>query len=220
MACERSHNNTLPILNPIKMHKKTFSRIIILLLPVLYGTNAYSQSSQEGLPIVVGYLGHYAIQPGIKIGTEIPFKTWEKERTRKKGNITRVKRFSVNPQLAWFTRINQDANYWLNAEVMYKVRNKERGFYTAFTAGVGYLLQSKVASFSVNLATGEKTNKQRASSHFLLPSLGFELGGNLSSQLGWYNKYTWGQRFFSGNGNGSTMSVFVELGVKWYLFKN
>jgi len=104
-------------------------------------------------------------------------------------------------------------------EAMYKVRKKEKGFYTAFTAGLGYLIQSKVESFSINLATGEKTNKQRSSDHFLMPSLGFEFGGNLNSTLGWYNKYTWAQRFFSSNGNGSVMSVFVELGAKLYFLK-
>ncbi|OJJ16945.1 hypothetical protein BKI52_29960 [marine bacterium AO1-C] len=201
------------------MHIKIPPKITIFLLLAWCSINAYSQDNDRGLPISIGYFGHYAIQPGLKVGTEIPFKTWEKERSRKKGNVTRVKRLSINPQLAWFTRINRDANYLINAEVMYKTRKKEKGFYTAFTAGLGYLIQSKVESFSINLATGEKTNKQRSSSHFLMPSLGFELGGNLNSKLGWYNKYTWGQRFFSSNGNGSTMSVFVELGVKLYILK-
>ena len=190
-------------------------KVIMPLLFSLFSIGAYCQSNEQGLPISIGYFGHYAIQPGVKVGTEITLKTWEKELTKK--NKTRLKRLSINPQLAWFTRVNRDANYLLNAEAMYKIGRTDRGFYIAFTAGLGYLLQSKVESFSINLATGEKTNKQRASSHFLMPSLGFEFGGNLNSKLGWYNKYTWGQRFFSSNGNGSTMSIFAELGVKLYI---
>ena len=182
------------------------------------GANVYSQNDGR-LPITIGYFGHYAIQPGVKVGTEIRLKTWTKERMRKNRDIVRMKYFSINPQLAWFTRLNQHANYLLNVEAMYHTQGKGKKIYTAFTVGLGYWIQSKVESFSINLATGEKTNKQRASSHFLIPSLGFEWGGRINGQINWYNKYTWGQRFFSTKGNGSAMSLFLELGVKLYLLK-
>lgn len=202
----------------MKLHTSFYCKIYLLSICFLlfYRFDCQSQTTSQKIPLSIAYYGHYLIQPGFKIGTQITLKTWEKEIHRKKGSVTKQRSLFISPQLGLFTRIRQNTNYLFNTELGYKTQKKGRKTYVAFSTGLGYLLQNKVTSFSVNLGNGDLGNKQRELVHIFLPTLNFEFGGAISARLGWYTKYTVGyQLSFQQE---SKLSMFLEAGAKIFLF--
>lgn len=177
----------------------------------------FSQMFQERVPISVGYFSNFGFQPGVAIGTSFDLKTWEKEKAKNQGTVTKVRRFFISPQIGFYSRIGQNSNYLLSVEGGYKRQKKGDRRYVAFSAGLGYLLQSQALSFSVNLGTGEHSNKQRQINHFLLPTANVEFGGGISRTVGWYTKMSLGSKISAKQE--SQMTLFVGFGVKLYLIK-
>lgn len=163
------------------------------------------------IPITVAYFGNYLIQPGLKVGTSIPLKKWEVP----KNDFSRVKNLSVSPQLGVFSRIDQDINYLINAEVGLDTKKSNRKVYSSYTIGLGYLIQAQRTSFSINLGSGEADNYQTEIFHFFLPTINYEVGGVISSKLGWYTQFSLGSKLSTVKE--SSMMLFMEAGMKFYL---
>lgn len=190
----------------------------ILTILFLLGIHLHLFAQKEN-SISVAYFGNFAIQPGLKIGSQFNFKTWEKDKFHKKDTITKLQKLFVSPQFTIFTRPERNTNYLINVDLGYQFQNKERKLYQAVSLGLGYLLQSELLSFSVNLGSGETSNKNRESRHFFLPTLNYELGGYIGQErkFAWYTKYGLGSKLFGEIE--SSMLVFLELGAKIFFRK-
>ena len=173
------------------------------------GLALVSQPSPQVLPVSIAYLGNNAIYPGFKVGVQFDVKNWD--------NDVREKSFYLSPQMGFFSRPENHNSFWLNLEGGLTRRKQGRSGYSAFSLGLGYLLQSQLLSYSVNLSTGERSNKVREARHYLLPTLNYELGGRISDTLNWFGKITGGIKVL-GEPESSSV-VFIEGGVKIYFLK-
>jgi hypothetical protein len=192
-------------------------KAILLTTLFFFHYQSFSQAFQDRIPISVGYFSNFGFQPGLAIGSSFDLKTWEKERVRKQETITKVRSLFISPQIAFFSRIKQNSNYLVSLEGGYKRQKKGVRRYVAFSAGLGYMLQSQLLSFSVNLATGEHSNTQKQTNHFLVPTANIEFGGGLSQTMGWYTKVSLGSKVSAKEESQTTL--FIGLGVKLYLIK-
>lgn len=179
-------------------------RIALLLFLFIISPLATSaQDAPSGFPISVGYFGHYAIQPGIKIGTEISLD----------GRVNDVRNWFVSPQLGFFTKPGDKNNYLINVETGIRKRKNSKNRYHSYALGIGYLIKSKLNSFSVNLGSGNTDGRNRVSTGHLLTTFNYEYGWNTDKPTQWYTKYSVGSTF-STNAE-STVVMFIELGVKF-----
>lgn len=176
--------------------------------------NFQSFSQEKEIPISLAYFGNFAIQPGVKVGTELDFKYWEKESSPK------IQKLFISPQFAVFTRVRKNTNYFFNVNIGYKRQNKERKLYQSFSLGLGYLLQNELLSFSVNLGSGDITDKNKELRHYFLPTINYELGGYIGQKrnFGWYSQYSLGSKIAPSRE--SSVVVFLEVGGKLFLRKS
>ena len=184
---------------------KRFTAIICFLL---LSASALAQN-QNGFPLSVGYLGHFGFQPGLKVSTEFSLMGRDLPNA--------PKQWFASPQVGIFTNPGDDTNYLINFEAGFKKNNTSKHRYRAFTAGLGYMAQSKLVAFAVNLGNGDTDSRERDTRHFALPTLSFEHGWATHKPLGWYIKYTVGSAL--GGERETSLTLFIEAGVKFKLGK-
>ena len=179
-----------------------------LLTFIFLSLNIVCISAQDrgAIPMSVSYLGHFGFQPGIKVGTEFPLMG-------RSNTENYSMQWYVSPQIGFFTNPGSDSNYLLNFETGFKKQKKGKNSYTAFALGLGYRIRSKITSFSVNLGTGNQSNRQRETQGFLLPTLNYERGWRTDRPLSWFFKTSAGITSFSGDEN--QFMLFTEFGVKF-----
>ena len=173
-------------------------------------SSLWAQSDRGALPVSVSYFGGFAYQPGIKLATEISL-------VRRQDTENYSRQWYGSPQLAFYTNPGSDSNYLINFETGIGRQKKDKNTYWSYSIGLGYLMESKIRSFSVNLGTGDKSNKRRASQSFLLPSLNVERGWRTHRPLSWFTKYSVGSTLFGGDEN--QLMMFLEFGVKFKIKK-
>jgi len=183
----------------------------ILLLMFLASVEVVAQEKESDPTWSVSYLGHIGFQPGLKLGLEMPLM----------GQATQVlpdemRTWIIRPQVGYFTNPGDDQNWLINVEAGIRKPIAGKNAYRIFSFGLGYLNQSKMNSFSVNLGNGQTDNRQRVSDHFLLPTLNYEYGWATHRKVGWFTKVGLGRRSF---GNHDSFMLFAELGIK-FKFKN
>lgn len=187
-----------------------------VLLFGLLGFNSFAQSDfMEKKPISVGYFGHYGFHPGLKIGTQYDWKTWEKQKEKKKGPKVKTKSLFVSPQIGFYTHPGNHTGLLLNADFGYQRIKEKRGFYSAYSIGLGYLTQFNAGTTYVTDSNGSITAKKFASRAYFLPTLNMEFGQKVNEKIGWYSKFSLGSRL--GYNTGVSAETFVELGVKYNL---
>ncbi len=174
-----------------------------LLIILFLSAGFYQAGAQESPgrpPVSVGYFSHYGFQPGLKIGTMFPLA----------GDTLRQWVFS--PQLGFFTNPGDDTNALFNLEVGYKRPKSGKHAYSQWSAGLGYLHQSKLQSFSINLGNGNTGDRQRVGDNFLLPTISYEYGWATHRKISWYLKPALGIRLLGRNEH-STM-LLLEFGIR------
>ncbi|GAB5521361.1 MAG: hypothetical protein RhofKO_36120 [Rhodothermales bacterium] len=161
-----------------------------------------AQAQPKHRPISVGYVGHYLIQPGAKVGTQFEL-----------GSASNAVQpcWVVSPQLGLYTRPGNETTVLVNAEVGYRRSKRDRPFYRGAGLGLGYLAKSEVLGRTVRLGDGGTAGTERELWHFVLPTLTYEWGWRVSPQRAWYIKHTLG-RTLSPVRDGQ-MVMFVELGL-------
>lgn len=166
--------------------KSTFLIIIfsILCIPL------FSQNEKVDLPISVGLYGAYIIQPGLKIGTTFTFKEWNKE----KNYIIKQSSLFVSPQMGVFMRPKNHISYVINADVGYKMNRTIKRFYVAPSLGLGYLLENRTLSTTIDLGSGDIIGKDKELIHYFLPTINFEFGQEGKNKVGWYSKLSYGRK--------------------------
>ena len=94
-----------------------------ILLLVLVSTSYSITAQTENMPIIIGYLGHFAIHPGVKIGTELTYKSWEETEDSK------TKTIFISPQIGFFAHPTNHKDFLLNAEVGYRTQKANSKLY-------------------------------------------------------------------------------------------
>ena len=108
---------------------------IVFIVLLFTSSLLFAQTPKKGIPLSVGYYGHFLIQPGVKIGTHFNFKEWETENVGKKGAFIKSKNLFVSPQIGYFARPKNNINLLINADVGYKKIKRERNSYSAWSIG-------------------------------------------------------------------------------------
>ncbi|MEO1513765.1 MAG: hypothetical protein AAFV95_02090 [Bacteroidota bacterium] len=175
------------------------------------GSSLLAQNSAEGLPISVSYFSQAVYQPGAKIGTQLNLRQWQRSYERKSNTYLKEQSIFVGPQLGFWMLPNDHRFVLLNAEIGYRYQKSRRQTFSAFSIGLGHLLQSRVESFSVDLGGGDIGDKDRVSSHHFMPSLNYAFGKAINSKISWFSRLSYGLKLAS---NDASRAFFlVEVGV-------
>ena len=185
--------------------------IINISLILILGTQVVAQTTSKKTPISIGYFGHLAYQPGMKIGAQFDLKSWKKG--SEEAAIT--KSFYVSPQIGLYTYPTVHTSYLANADFGYKRVKSRSQKYWAFSIGLGFLNQSQITERRVNLNDGSK-EKTRENWAWFLPTLNYEFGKSINEKIGWYGKLSSGLKMASTRE--TSMVLFTEIGLKFNLF--
>ncbi len=189
------------------------SSLIIFIVLLISCNTAIAQTESKGIPVFVGYFGPYIIQPGIKIGTHFDVKEWQTEKTKKKGDFIRKQGLFVSPQIGAFTRINNHTSFLLNADFGYKRQKEGRAFYSAYSIGLGYLIESQIIFSSIDLGSGNVNSKDREIRNYFLPTINYEFGQEPNPKIGWYTKFSYGRKISAQVEDSA--AFMIELGLKF-----
>ncbi len=197
--------------------KNKMKKLSLILLLVGIGLSAKAQSDfLENKPINVGYFGHYYLHPGIKIGTQYDWKSWEKRKEKKKKTVVKNKSLFISPQIGFYVHPKNHSGLLVNADFGYQRVKQKHGFYQAYSIGLGYLTQFNAGTTYVNEG-GTITAKKWASRGYIMPSLNMEFGQQINDKMGWYAKGTLASKLFYNTG--VSAETFLELGMKFNLGK-
>lgn len=172
--------------------------IILFILPTTL--QLISQETTKRPPIAISYFSNYGFQPGLKVGTAFTLT----------GDSTR--QWLISPQLGVFTNPGDDTNTLLNLDLGFKRPKPQKHAYSTWSAGLGYLRQSKLQSFSVNLGNAKTSDQKRVGDDFLLPTLSYEYGWATHRKISWYVKSAIGSRLLGRNEH--SMMILLEFGIK------
>jgi hypothetical protein len=172
--------------------------IVLIFLPGQF--QLFAQKAAERLPVSIGYYSNYGFQPGLKVGTEFTLA----------GDS--LKRWIISPQMGMFANPGDDRHTVLNLEVGRRRPKAGKTAYSTWSAGLGYLRQSKLRSYSVNLGSGKTSDSQRVNDAFVLPTISYEYGWGTHRKTSWDMNYAWGTRLLGNNEH--SMMLLLEFGVK------
>lgn len=184
-------------------------KLFLFSFSLLLSSGLFSQSQLFNNNVSLGYLAHMGIQPGIKIGSDFTLKSFNSE-----GGY---KGLFLSPQLAYFVNPEINNNFLLNVEFGYKTQKPGKTFYSAFSIGSGYKLQSYIKSVNVDLGSGD-LSQNRELRHYFVPTINYEFGMAFRKSTGWYSKLTYGHEYLGAEG--TSMIISIELGLKVYFSKN
>lgn len=199
------------IARQIKTNKMKKISLIVLMTTAISAVHAQS-SLLDKTPISIGYYGHYFLHPGIKIGAQYDWKTWETQKQRKKKTVVKTKSLFVSPQVGFYVHPKNHSGLLINADIGYQRIKQRRGFYTAYSLGLGYLTQFNAGATYVAEDDGSITAKKFASRAYFMPTLNAEFGQKINPKIGWFSKFSVGSKLFYNTG--VSAEVFMEMGVK------
>lgn len=192
------------------MKRSLFTLLIILTF------SSYAQNDfWNRKPISVSYFGHYYFHPGLKIGTQYDYKSWEKVKERKKRTITKSKSLFFSPQVGFYVHPKNHSGLIFNVDVGYQ-RVKDRfGFYSAYSIGLASNTQFNSGTTYVENADGSIDGFGGASRTYFMPSVNLEFGQQLTDKMSWYSKFTFASKLFYNTS--LSAELFLELGMKFNL---
>lgn len=191
-------------------------KLIILLFGISYGSMAQSEF-MEKKPISISYFGHYYLHPGLKVGTQYDWRSWEKRKERKKKTVVKQKSLFISPQVGFYVHPLNHSGLLINADFGYQRIKEKRGFYAAYSIGLGYLTQFNAGITYVNEPDGSITAKKFASRGYFMPTLNMEFGQQVNEKITWFSKFSMGTKL--AYNTGLSAETFLELGMKFNLGK-
>jgi|GEM_PF-1384471 len=177
-------------------------KLILLLLLTPLSFKALGQHVGKPRALSLGYYSQFAIQPGLKVGTDFILPT---------GN-DHVKKWLLSTQIGFFSNIGDDDNLVLNIEAGRRKTNSSKHVYHTFALGLGYRYQAKLNSFSTHLGSGKSSDKERIYKGYFLPTLSYEFGWNTHKEVAWFSKYAIGPTLSTQVE--SSLAMFLEIGIK------
>ncbi len=175
---------------------------------MMISNTLFAQNLKPDSRISASLIGQMFIQPGIQVGSEFFLNDPILENPDKR----KTRFVSIEPRIGYFTRYNLTENFLAQTELGILTIKENRRVNYKTSVSLGYLLESKTTSFSVNLGTGSKSNEETETNHFFLPSINQEIIGTLRGNHFWFNKYSLGKRFGTST---NSMTLFIELGIKF-----
>lgn len=186
--------------------------LILILTSLSFFINAQENKIKE-LPINISYYGYNAFNPGIKIGTQLQLKTWNKQKRRKE--IIKHKTFFLTPQIGGYINPKSHSALLLNTEFGIETSKIDRRFYCARSLGLGFLTQFNSGITYSLQEDGTIKKKTISTTGYLMASLNYEIGQYLTPYLTWFGKTSIASKLFYNTG--VSVSTFLELGVKFKL---
>lgn len=110
------------------------------LLQLILLTLSISRLSAQDIPsISIAYFGEGITHPGLKIGVNYPFYTWEKTKGKSNGAEKRLyKNFALQPSLGFYHHQDYQTGLFVLPQLAY-TRKNAKGAFTSFGVGAGYL---------------------------------------------------------------------------------
>jgi len=171
-------------------------RNIAILFLLALSINASAQK------LGISYFGHYAILPGAKLSYQLTPSSLELAK----------KPLILQPEVGWFMEPDNYHDFLFNVNVGQQIKNVNKKSYWSYGLGLGYILESKITSFSQNLGNGNRENVERDTFHFFHPSANFGWHSNISSKSDLFLKYTLGYKMLSEAP--SVLTMFLEFGIE------
>lgn len=194
----------------------------ILLTAFFSKAEAVPDSLYQGTPVTIAYFSDYFTHPGIKVGVEYPLKRKFKVTVRRDSTL-KIK----EKQLFWsvngiiYRHKGYNTGFIINGEIgKRKIRN--RGFYTDFFVGWGYIRTFLPGKTYKANDDGTFSRSYLAGQNGIIPSIGFSLGKNYTLNkkipIAWFVKqsFTFQQPYNSS----IAFRWCFETGVTyWFNFK-
>ncbi|MEM6632798.1 MAG: hypothetical protein AAF694_24220 [Bacteroidota bacterium] len=182
-----------------------FFFLLLLFLPSVHN----AQISTEY--VTLGYLGHYAFQPGIQAGVQLSLK----ELPSKLPATGIEQTLFVHPQMARFTRPSLNEGVLPQVDVGYRRKKTDKYAYWSVAVGLGYLFEDTFESFSVDLATGDDRRRKTVRDYAWVTLLNVEHGFRISDELRGYIRVSSGPKFY--REKKSSLATFLGTGIKFSL---
>lgn len=154
-----------------------------------------------GQTLQVGYYGHNIIDPGIKMGVQLPI-------------IGTNHQLYTAPQLGYWNQRLGYQSFIINNDIGYRHHKELGGFYQAFSLGLGYIMELNTARSTVSVGSGEASHQTNIN-HLFMTTINTEVGGRLANQWGWYTKLSFGGKVPVNNNFG--IVFLYELGLHYSL---
>jgi len=185
-------------------------RVLTVLLFCLAAHTCRAQN--DGMQLTAGYYGHVLIQPGIRLGVQLPLQQWAGQQN----DGALAESLVLHPQVGMFTRPGVNTSGTISCEAGYQRQRSNRKANSTYAVGMGYQARSEVLGVTVSVGSGEVTDKDREWRHYFMPTISYRYGHTLNQKLGYYAKATTG--LLVGNEE-SSMLLFTEFGITIHLFK-
>jgi hypothetical protein len=189
-------------------------RIILVLSAALISSNLSAQESRK-LDLSLSYFGYNLAYPGIKVGAQFGLKTWDKTKTKKKGEVTKYRQAFFSPQLGFYNHKKNHAGVLLNTEFGIEM-NKGRRFYQSHSIGLGYLTHLLAGSTYSLSSDGVLSEKKNDKIGYLMTSYNYELGQHVTKKFTWFCKISLASKLFYNLG--MSYNTFQEVGIKYKLY--
>ena len=185
-------------------------RIIFSLILSLAALPLMAQSSSPGKHLEVAYFSQFLVQPGLSISSSIDLQSWGIT-----GGIAKRSLF-VRPQFGYYFQANSHQSYLTNLAFGYAVqKRKRRGWaHQSLSLGIGYQLSAIQEGFSVSLADGARSARNRVYTSGWMPSISYSQGIPIQPQLSGYYRLLIGQLFE--NTERTSATLFAEIGLRFY----
>lgn len=149
------------------------------LIVMLLTLGMLTLNAQDATSLSISYFGEGITHPGLKIGLNFPFHTWEKTKTKGSG-VEKLfyKSFSVQPSLGFYFHQDYQTGLFVLPQLAYSRRNA-KGNYASFGLGVGYL-----RTFIPRVYALENNELEKVSGgyNYLLSNYFITLGKDLSAK--------------------------------------
>lgn len=191
-------------------------RFLLVTLALSLTSYSFGQESfLEKKPITVSYFGQMLFHPGIKVGTQYDFREWTTQKEKKKGERIKEKSLFVSPQIGFYSHPRNHSGLIISADVGYQRIKLKRGFYSAYSIGLGYFAQFNAGTTYTVEADGTVNQKRFASRSYFLPTINTEFGQKVTPKIGWFSKISIGLPV--AYNTGVSALPFIEFGMKYNL---
>lgn len=194
------------------IHRPTSLNLVLLIFLFSF-FHYHSAKSQKPITFQMGYLGTYAVAPGLNVGASFTLKEWSGQ-----ADINREQSLVLSTDLALLNQLEDRNSFLIHPDLGWKRQKPDRPWYSIYGVGLGYQTENQLETFSVNLGSGAINDLDSRRRHYLVPTVSYEIGRDLKNRLGWYSKMMAGwQLAFDSE---SSLQLLLELGLKYSIHKN
>jgi|GEM_PF-2121629 len=178
----------------------------LLLLTIFESSGQETKSNQ----ISFAYYGNAINEQGARIGAHFYKRRWTKE---KKNESIIHRDLFIQPNLGFYSRPLFYSSVQIAGDIGIRQQKEGSKWYQTLALGAGYLARFEVISFTVDFK-GEVDSKDYELWEFFIPMLSYEIGRDITDEIGWYFKFNYGLRLPFQESQDQSGVPLVELGMK------